>query len=111
VSATAPGFPPAGALPRGISVVAALAIVAALYFAGDVLIPVAVAVLLSFLLAPAARRLERLGAGRGFATLLVTVFAFSVIGAVGWVVTNQAVSLAAKLPEYRVNITKKIRTL
>ena len=111
MSATAPGFPPAGALPRGISVVAALAIVAALYFAGDVLIPVAVAVLLSFLLAPAARRLERLGAGRGFATLLVTVFAFSVIGAVGWVVTNQAVSLAAKLPEYRVNITKKIRTL
>ena len=91
--------------------VALAATVAALYIARDVLIPVAVAVLLSFLLAPAARRLERLGFARGIATLLVTVFAFSVIGAVGWVVTNQAVSLAAKLPEYRVNITKKIRSL
>ena len=107
----APSFPPGGTLPRGISVIALMGGVAALYFARDVLIPVAVAVLLSFLLAPAARGLERLGVGRGIATLLVAVFAFSVIGAVGWVVTNQAVSLAAKLPEYRVNITKKIRSL
>jgi len=112
MSATAPSLPPGGGLPRGgSSVLALIATVAALYFARDVLIPVAVAVLLSFLLAPTARLLERLGLGRGIATLLVTVFAFSVIGAVGWVVTNQAVSLAAKLPEYRVNITKKIRSL
>ena len=90
---------------------ALIATVAALYFARDVLIPVAVALLLSFLLAPAARGLERLRLGRAIATLLVTVFAFTVIGAVGWIVTNQAVSLAAKLPEYRVNITKKIRAL
>jgi predicted PurR-regulated permease PerM len=111
VSATATDLPPGGAFPRGISIVALVATVAALYFGRDVLIPVAVAVLLSLLLAPATRRLENLGLGRGIATFLVALFAFSVIGSVGWVVTNQAVSLAAKLPEYRVNITKKIRAL
>jgi predicted PurR-regulated permease PerM len=95
----------------GVPVVALIATVAALYFARDVLIPVALAALLGFLLAPAVRRLEHLGARRGIATLLVTVFAFSLIGAIGWVVTHQAVSLAAKLPEYRANITKKIRAV
>src|SRR5262245_12235220 len=111
MSATASDFPPGGAFPRGISMVALVATVAALYFGRDVLIPVAVAVLLSFLLAPATRRLESFGLGRGAATFFVALFAFSVIGSVGWVVTDQAVSLAAKLPEYRVNITKKIRAL
>jgi len=95
----------------GVPVLALIATIAALYLARDVLIPVALAGLLTFLLAPAVRRLEHFGAGRGIATLLVTVFAFSVIGAIGWVVTHQAVSLAAKLPEYRANITKKIRAV
>jgi predicted PurR-regulated permease PerM len=111
VSTTASDLPPGGAFPRGISMVALVATVAALYFGRDVLIPVAVAVLLTFLLAPATRGLEHLGFGRGVATLLVAIFAFGVIGSVGWVVTDQAVSLAASLPEYRVNITKKIRSL
>ena len=108
MSGTAPQLPGGGALPRGLALIAT---VAALYLARDVLIPVAVAGLLSFLLAPAARRLEHFGIGRGIATLVVAVFAFSIIGAVGWIVTTQAVSVAAKLPEYRVNITKKIRAL
>ena len=95
----------------GAPVVALVVTVGALYLARAVLIPVALAALLTFLLAPAVRRLEHFGAGRGIATLLVTVFAFSVIGAIGWVVTHQAVSLAAKLPEYRANITQKIRAV
>jgi predicted PurR-regulated permease PerM len=111
VSATAPQVPPRGDAPRGTPVVALVMTVAALYLAREVLIPVALAALLTFLLAPATRRLEHLGAGRGISTFLVAVLAFTMIGAVGWVVTNQAVSLAAKLPEYRVNITKKIRAL
>ena len=95
----------------GAPVLALVATIAALYLARDVLIPVALAALLGFLLAPAVRRLEHFGAGRGIATLLVAVFAFSLISAIGWVVTHQAVSLAAKLPEYRANITKKIRAV
>lgn len=101
----------ASAVVRKPSIVAIVAAVAALYFARDVLIPVALAVLLTFVLAPAAHRLERLGTGRVLSTALVTVLAFAIIASIGWVATGQAVSLVAKLPEYRANITKKIRAL
>jgi predicted PurR-regulated permease PerM len=82
-----------------------------LYLARDVLIPFALAILLAFLLAPAARRLERWKLGRALSTVIVLVFGFSVIGAVGYVAGVQAVSLAAKLPEYRKNVTAKIGDL
>jgi predicted PurR-regulated permease PerM len=76
-----------------------------------VLIPLALAILLAFLLAPAVRGLERLRLGRLASTLLVVAVGFLAIGAVGWVAANQAVSVAAKLPEYRENVAKKIRAL
>jgi predicted PurR-regulated permease PerM len=79
--------------------VALVVTVAALYLARDVLIPVALAALLTS--AGACECAPRhFGVGRGIATLLVTVFAFSVIGAIGLGRHPQAVSLAAKLPEY-----------
>ena len=82
-----------------------------LYLARDVLIPFALAILLAFLLAPAARRLERFKLGRVLSTVIVVAFGFSLIGAVGYVAGTQAVSLAAKLPEYRKNIGAKIEDL
>jgi predicted PurR-regulated permease PerM len=86
-------------------------VVAVLYLAREVLIPLALAILLSFVLAPAVRRLERLHLGRVVSTLLVALAGFSILGAVGWVAANQAISLAAKLPEYRHNIASKLRAL
>jgi predicted PurR-regulated permease PerM len=82
-----------------------------LWLARDVLIPFALAILLAFLLAPAARRLERWKLGRALSTVIVVVLGFSLIGAVGYVAGTQAVSLAAKLPEYRKNIGAKIEDL
>jgi predicted PurR-regulated permease PerM len=82
-----------------------------LYLARDVLIPFALAILLAFLLAPAARRLERFKLGRVLSTVVVVALGFSLISAVGYVAGVQAVSLAAKLPEYRKNISAKIRDL
>ena len=82
-----------------------------LWLARDVLIPFALAILLAFLLAPAARRLERFKLGRVLSTVIVVAFGFSLIGAVGYVAGTQAVSLAAKLPEYRKNIGAKIQDL
>ena len=82
-----------------------------LHFARDVLIPLALAILAAFLLAPAARRLERLHLGRLASTLGVVALGFVAIGAVAWVAANQAVSVAARLPEYRENIALKIRDL
>jgi predicted PurR-regulated permease PerM len=96
---------------RNTSLVALLVVMAVLHFAREVLIPLALAILLAFLLAPAVRRLEHWKLGRVASTLTVAALGFSVIGAIGWVAGRQAISLAAKLPEYRANVQAKMRVL
>jgi predicted PurR-regulated permease PerM len=82
-----------------------------LYLAREVLIPLATAILLAFLLAPAVRRLERWRLGRAPSTLVAVALGFTLISGVVWVAADQAVSLASRLPEYRENIAFKIREL
>ena len=96
---------------RTFSLVVLVVVAAILYLARDVLVPLVLAILLSFVLSPAVSLVERWGLGRVPATALIVILGFSVIGAVGWFATSQALSLAAKLPEYRENITAKIRAL
>jgi predicted PurR-regulated permease PerM len=88
-----------------------IAVTAVLYLARDLLIPLVVAILLSFLLAPAVSVLERWRFGRVPATAVVAILSFSFIAALGWIAAQQAISVAAKLPEYRENIGAKIRAL
>src|SRR3954471_1268466 len=96
---------------RRSSLIGLVIATAVLYLAADVLIPLALAILLAFFLAPAVRHLERWHLGRISATLVVSLFAFGVILGVGAVAATQALSLAAKLPEYRQNIVSKIHKL
>ena len=96
----------------GVSALLVLVVITAiLYLARDLLIPLALAILLSFLLAPAVSRLERWRLGRVPATALVVILVFSFIGAIGWIAAREAISLAANLPEYRENIVAKIRAV
>lgn len=88
-----------------------LAAAAILYLAREVLIPLALAILAAFLLAPLVRQLEHLRLGRVGSTIIAVVLGFSIIGGVGWVAARQALSLAEKLPEYRENIRAKIRAV
>jgi predicted PurR-regulated permease PerM len=83
-------------------------IIASLYWAQAVLIPVAVSILLTFLLTPVADSLERLGLGRVFSVILIVILAFSFLAAVGGVVTLELTSVANELPIYRNNIEQKI---
>ncbi len=82
-------------------------VVVVLYWAQAILIPFTVALLLTFVLAPVVAVLERL-VGRVVAVLSVTLLVFSILGGVGWVFTQQVVSVAAELPSYRQNIRSKI---
>ncbi|MBV8739573.1 MAG: AI-2E family transporter [Alphaproteobacteria bacterium] len=86
-------------------------VVTALYFAREVLVPFALAVLLSFLLAPAVRLLRRLRAGRVTAVGLTVVVAFLSIFAFGAVVAEEVSLLGPHLPEYQHNIEVKLRAL
>ena len=83
-------------------------IIASLYWAQAVLIPIAVSILLTFFLSPVADSLERLGLGRVFSVILIVILAFSFLAAVGWIVTLQLTSVANELPTYRKNIGQKI---
>jgi len=85
-------------------------IIAMLYVARDLLIPLALAALLTFLLAPLVTRLER-WLGRIGAVLLVGTLIVAATGAAGWVLTRQLVDLATKMPDYKENIQTKLRSL
>src|SRR5688572_11718752 len=78
-------------------------IIATLYLARDLLIPLALAALLTFLLAPLDTRLER-WLGRIGAVLLVVTLILAATGVGGWVLTRQLFDLATKLPDYKENI-------
>jgi predicted PurR-regulated permease PerM len=93
-----------------------LPVVAALYWGQAVLIPVALASLLTFLLSPLVSGLERLGlarfrAGRAVAVALVVTLVFSALGATTWVIAHQVLALGSELPLYRGNLMRKIADL
>jgi predicted PurR-regulated permease PerM len=83
-------------------------VVLILYFARELLIPLAFALTLAFLLAPAVTRLEALRAPRVVAVTLTGILAFAAVFGVGYVVTRQLMSVARNLPAYRLNIQKRI---
>ncbi|MFD2817058.1 AI-2E family transporter [Paracoccus aerius] len=91
--------------------VIATIIVAALYFGQAVLIPLAIAFLISFALGPAVHWLVRRGLSRILAVALTMVLVLSVLGAVGTLVGIQMRSLSAELPTYQTTIRSKIEEL
>lgn len=92
-------------------VVVAVVVVATLYFAKVVLIPFALAVLLTFVLTPFVRMLERIWLGRVISTLLVVLLAVVAVSALGWTVGLQFSQVMNELPHYRTNIKNKIDSL
>ena len=83
-------------------------VVAALYFAQDVLIPLALAVLFGFLLAPFVTRLQRMGLSRVPAVIVAVSLATGIIVALAWATTVQVINLADRFDEYRGEITDKV---
>lgn len=88
-----------------------LAVIAILYFAKEVLLPLAIAVLLTFALAPISSRLRKLGIPRILAVVTTVVFAFLVLTLFAFVVAWQVAEVAEDLPAYQGNIVGKIRAL
>jgi predicted PurR-regulated permease PerM len=86
-------------------------VIAVLYFARAILIPVALALTLNFLLAPAVLYLHRFRLRRVPAVIIVVVLAASIVGGIGWVMASQLVRIAELLPDYRVNLHAKLETL
>ena len=100
--------------PRAISVSPIISFtisVAILYFARELLIPLAFALLFAFLLSPIVKRLELWRVPRVAASLTVFIVAFGIIAGAGWAVTDQLVQIVAGLPRYTNNISRKVQML
>ncbi|WP_250846877.1 AI-2E family transporter [Aquisphaera insulae] len=82
--------------------------IAFMYFAGEVLKPLALSILLSFALAPGVRLLEKAGLPRTASVVFMVLLSLGLLGGIGFVVGQQLTSLAAKLPEYQKNIESKL---
>src|ERR1051326_7203778 len=94
---------------RPLVLLAAFALICAgLWFAREVLIPIAFASLMALVLTPLVEAVQRRGVHRVAAVLLVAVFVCSVIGAAVWVLAQQVATIANDLPQYRHEIHRKI---
>jgi predicted PurR-regulated permease PerM len=88
-----------------------IAVIVILYVAREVLIPLALALTLNFLLTPMVIWLQRLGMRRVLAVAAVMLVSTAVLMGMGWVVADQLVQVASDLPKYRLNIHNKIDAL
>lgn len=86
-------------------------LIAALYFGRSLLIPLALAALLGFLLDPPVRLLCRWGLPRALSVCLVVLFAVGVLVGVGVYVTTQLTALSRDLPTYQSTIRDKLHAL
>jgi predicted PurR-regulated permease PerM/CheY-like chemotaxis protein len=86
-------------------------VIAGLYWLQGVLIPLALAVLLTFLLSPVVGTLQRRGLGRVPSVLVTVLLTLSILGGIGWTLTRQLVTLADELPRYSLNIHHRIADL
>src|SRR3954451_1407468 len=112
--ATSPEANSASALTRiamQITIVVAVVIVAALYFGREVLIPITLGFLLTFLLSPLVEWLRHLRLGRVPSVLLAVVLALATMLGIGSAIGAQVAQLAQEIPEYQVTIEKKIATV
>ncbi len=82
-------------------------VVVVLYWAQAVLVPFAVAILLTFVLTPPVTWLQR-WVGRVPAVLAMVTLVFAIVGLAGWGLARQMDRLADDLPRYRANILAKI---
>jgi len=86
-------------------------IVTALYLGQDIFVPLALSILLSFVLAPLTRAIQRAKIPRSIAVISVVLLAFAVLFGLGTVMGTQLAQLAGDLPRYETTIRDKVKAL
>ncbi|HXE03233.1 MAG TPA: AI-2E family transporter, partial [Methyloceanibacter sp.] len=86
-------------------------VVGTLYIAREVLLPLTLAILLSFVLTPLLLLLRKIKVPRVLAVIIVVTLAFAIIFCLGWMMSQQASQLAGDLPRYQRVLAEKIATL
>ncbi len=104
----APGTPSVKSL---LALAVGVVVVAALYFAREVLIPITLAALLSFLLAPLVSFLKRLHVNRVVAVLTSILVTLGVLLSLTGLIGLQMAELVQELPRYQSTIQSKVEAV
>ncbi len=96
---------------KSLMVIAFVLAIAALYFGRTVFIPLALALVLSFLLTPFVAILEKIRFGRVPAVIAVVVLSLALVGIATWGVAGQLVEIMVHFPDYKANLDTKIQSL
>jgi predicted PurR-regulated permease PerM len=96
---------------KSLVLIAFVLAIAALFFGRELFIPLALALVFSFLLTPLVSLLEKMRFGRVPSVLAVLVLSFTLAGAVTWRVASQLVQIMVELPDYKANLDAKIQSL
>ncbi|PLQ00328.1 AI-2E family transporter [Cupriavidus pauculus] len=91
------------------SLITSVVVICGLYLGREVLIPVTLAVLLSFLVAPLVDQLRRLRLGKLPSVLISAVLSLAVMGGIGTLIGAQVAQLGEGLPRYQAAIEAKIQ--
>jgi predicted PurR-regulated permease PerM len=103
--------PPPPIRDRAFGLVATATLLALLYFARDVLVPITLAFILSLLIAPLVRALRRLKLGQTLSVLAAVLVLALAFGAIAAVIGSQIVRMADSLPTYKRTLEDKLETL
>jgi predicted PurR-regulated permease PerM len=94
------------------SIFIALALaIATLYFGRQIFIPLALALVLSFLFTPLVGLLEKARLGRVPAVLVVLCLCFALTAGLGWMVAGQLLDITGHIRDYKANIEETFRSL
>ena len=93
-----PGRPSDSSSVRTIGIL--IAVIAVLYLAREIFIPLAFAITLTLILAPAVTGLQKIHLGRVPSVFLVMAVSIAIAGGIGWVIFNQLLDVANELPSY-----------
>jgi predicted PurR-regulated permease PerM len=96
---------------RALGIIATATLLALLYFARDVLVPVTLAFILSLLIAPLVRALRRIGFGQTLSVLAAVLVLALSFGAIAAVIGSQLVHMAGSVPQYERTLEDKLETL
>lgn len=102
---------PAGLVATVASSILAAMIIAALYFGREIFVPVALAILLTFVLAPAVQALQHVRVPRSVAVVGVVLCAFACILGMASLFAAQLSDLAGELPKYQTTVSQKLQSV
>ena len=88
-----------------------IVVIAVLYLAREIFIPLALAITLTLILTPAVAWLQKIHLGRVPSVFLVMTISIAVTGGIGWVIFNQLLDVANQYPSYEQNIHNKIQAM